>query len=141
MRRLLRSVPPIIALALLAGCANQEIRSKQTILNETLRAYAAAIRWGEYEQAVGFIDPKIQAEHPVSSLELERLKQVRVSNYDESQPVAVSPDEVRQVVRLDLLHVNTQVARSIVDRRVWKYDKAGKHWWLVSGLPDITQRD
>ncbi|KAB2900135.1 MAG: hypothetical protein F9K31_05795 [Dokdonella sp.] len=141
MRRLLRSVPPIIALALLAGCANQEIRSKQTILNETLRAYAAAIRWGEYEQAVGFIDPKIQAEHPVSSLELERLKQVRVSNYDESQPVAVSPDEVRQVVRLDLLNVNTQVARSIVDRRVWKYDKAGKHWWLVSGLPDITQRD
>lgn len=141
MRRLLRSVPPIIALALLAGCANQEIRSKQTILNETLRAYAAAIRWGEYEQAVGFIDPKIQAEHPVSSLELERLKQVRVSNYDESQPVAVSADEVRQVVRLDLLNVNTQVARSIVDRRVWKYDKAGKHWWLVSGLPDITQRD
>lgn len=141
MRRLLRSVPLIIALALLAACANQEIRSKQTILNETLRAYAAAIRWGEYEQAVGFIDPKIQAEHPVSSLELERLKQVRVSNYDESQPVAVSPDEVRQVVRLDLLNVNTQVARSIVDRRVWKYDKAGKHWWLVSGLPDITQRD
>ncbi|MBC6943154.1 MAG: hypothetical protein DWB45_10555 [Xanthomonadales bacterium] len=141
MRRLLRSVPLIIALALLAACANQEIRSKQTILNETLRAYAAAIRWGEYEQAVGFIDPKIQAEHPVSSLELERLKQVRVSNYDESQPVAVSADEVRQVVRLDLLNVNTQVARSIVDRRVWKYDKAGKHWWLVSGLPDITQRD
>jgi len=141
MRRLLRSVPLIIAMALLAACANQEIRSKQTILNETLRAYAAAIRWGEYEQAVGFIDPKIQAEHPVSSLELERLKQVRVSNYDESQPVAVSADEVRQVVRLDLLNVNTQVARSIVDRRVWKYDKAGKHWWLVSGLPDITQRD
>ncbi|MBX3702107.1 MAG: hypothetical protein KF903_14035 [Dokdonella sp.] len=141
MRRLLPLVLSAIACLLPAACANQEIRSKQTILTETLRAYSAAIRWGEYEQAVGFIDPKIQAEHPVTAFELERLRQVRVSNYDEGQPVVVSPDEVRQVVRLDLLNVNTQVARSIVDQRSWRYDAASKHWWLTSGLPDITRRD
>ena len=141
MRRLLLSVPLLLACLLASGCANQEIRSKQTILKETLRAYAAAIRWGEYEQAAAFIDPKIQAEQPLSNLDLERLRQVRVSSYDEGQPVVVGPDEVRQVVRLDLLNVNTQVARSIVDHRTWKYDAASKHWWLTTGLPDITRRE
>ncbi|MBX3690097.1 hypothetical protein [Dokdonella sp.] len=141
MRRTLSLILLVLVCLLPAGCANQEIRSKQAILKDTLRAYAATIRWGEIEQAVSFIDPKVLAEHPPSTIDLERFKQVRVSSYDESPLVTVGPEEVRQTVQLDLFNVNTQTARSAVDHQIWKYDKATKHWWLVSGLPDISRRE
>ena len=141
MRRILPLLLLALTFLLLAGCANQEIRSKQAILKDTLRAYAATIRWGEIEQALSFIDPKVLAEHPPSAIDLERFKQVRVSGYDESPPITVGPEEVRQTVQLELFNVNTQTARSAVDNQTWKYDKATKHWWLVSGLPDISRRE
>lgn len=140
MRRLLPLVLFAALCALLSSCATEKMRSKETVLTETLRSYAATIRWGEYDQAIGFIDPKILSEHPLTSLEIERLKQVRVSGYDEMPAVPVGDDEVQQTVKIDLLNVNTQVARSIVDHQTWKYDATAKRWWLVSGLPDISQR-
>lgn len=141
MRRLSQLLFLIACCLLLGACANQEIRSKQNILKDTLRSYAATIRWGDIDQAVGFIEPKLLAEHPPTALELERFRQVRVSSYDEAPVVVINPDEVRQTVKIDLLNVNTQTARSIVDQQTWKYEKETKHWWLVSGLPDISRRE
>ena len=135
---------PIILAALLAlgACANtQKMRSKSVVLDETLHTYAATIRWGDVAQAQAFIEPKLLAEHPPSTLELERFKQVRVAGYNEQPPVPVGDNEVRQVVQIDLINVNTQVSRSIVDRQVWKYDEAAKRWWLTSGLPDISRHE
>ncbi len=135
---------PIILAALLAlgACANtQKMRSKAVVLDETLHTYAATIRWGDVAQAQAFIEPKLLAEHPPSTLELERFKQVRVAGYNEQPPVPVGDNEVRQVVQIDLINVNTQVSRSIVDRQVWKYDEAAKRWWLTSGLPDISRHE
>jgi len=141
MRRLLPLALLAASCVLLSACATEKMRSRETILTDTLLSYAASIRWGEFDQAVGFIDPKILAEHPPTSLEISRLKQVRVSSYDEMPVVPVSDDEVQQTVKIDLLNVNTQVARSIVDHQTWKYDATAKRWWLVSGLPDISRRD
>lgn len=141
MRRSLPLTLLAASCALLSACATEKMRSKETILTDTLRTYAQTIRWGEFDQAIGFIDPKTLAEHPLTSLDIERLKQVRVTGYDDAPVVPVNDDEVQQTVKLDLLNVNTQVARSVVDRQTWKYDAAAKRWWLVSGLPDISRRE
>ena len=129
----------VLASLLLGACANTEIRSRQTILDETLRSYAATIRWGDINQALAFIDPKERAAHPPSALDLARFKQVQVSGDNAQAPVPVNGTEVHQTVQIDLVNVNTQSARSVVDRQVWKYDEEGKHWWLTTGLPDITR--
>jgi hypothetical protein len=129
----------LAATVLLGGCANKELRSKATILDETLRTYAATIRWGNFDQATSFIEPKQLAEHPPSQLDMDRLHQVRVSSYNEQPAVPVGEDEVRQTVQIELVNVTTQTVRSIVDRPGWKYDEAGKHWWLTAGLPDISR--
>ena len=136
--------PPVLLLysaLLLGACANTEIRSRQTILNETLRSYAATIRWGDIAQAQAFLDPKLRAEHPPSALELARFKQVQVSGYEEQPVSPVSENEVRQIVQIGLVNVNTQSARSIVDHQVWRYDDKARHWWLMSGLPDISRHE
>jgi hypothetical protein len=137
----LSSVLLIAALVLLGGCATEKMRSKTTLLDETLRSYAATIRWGEVSQALNFVEPKALAEHPPTQLELDRFRQVRVTGYNEQPVVPVSEDEMHQTVQIELVNVNTQSVRSVIDRQVWKYDEAGKRWWLTTGLPDISRHD
>ena len=131
----------LATVAVLGGCATDKMRSKTTLLDETLQSYAATIRWGEVAQALNFVEPKTLAEHPPTQLELDRFRQVRVTGYNEQPVVPVSENEMHQTVQIELVNVNTQSARSVVDRQVWKYDEAGKRWWLTTGLPDIARHD
>jgi hypothetical protein len=135
---------PIIALLVLlastlAGC-NVTNQRRADALTDTLSAYGSAVRWGGWAQAMQFVDPTVREAHPLSSLAHARYQQVRVSEYDAGPgPVPLSKNEVRQVARINLINKHTQVERSIIDRQLWKYDPKTQHWWLESGLPDITQ--
>jgi len=128
----------VLVLALVTGCAAQ-IRSDS--LTTTLSAYASVLRWGDFASAAQFIDPATLRAHPLTNLDMARYQQVRVTDYnDDTGPVPVSDTEVRQMVRIGLVNVHTQSERTIVDRQTWHYDAATKHWWLTSGLPDITRQ-
>ena len=136
----MRSIPLILALALCAGCGAMAAQSESHSLETTLAAYANAIRWGDFSQALPFLDPEALKAHPLTPLDMERYKQIHVAAYTEQPPVPAGPHEVRQIVQLDLVNINTQTSRSIVDKQLWRYDEKDKHWRLLSGLPDITQR-
>jgi len=137
MRRVLTLLAVATAL-LLAGCATQK---RADTLNTTLTAYASTVRWGDFQSATIFLDPKTRADHTPSALDLARYKLVQVSGYDAGNgPVPDGENQVRQIVHINLINVSSQSERSIVDRRTWRYDETTKHWWLTSGLPDITQQ-
>jgi outer membrane murein-binding lipoprotein Lpp len=137
MRRVL-SILALVSLLLLAGCATQK---RSDTLDTTLRAYASAVRWGDFQSAVVFLDPKTRADKMPTALDLARYKLVQVSGYDAGNgPVPDGANQVRQIVHINLINVSTQSERSIVDRQTWRYDETTKHWWLTSGLPDITQQ-
>ena len=141
MRHRLTAIVLVAATLLLGACATKDIRSKESILDATLRSYAAAIRWGDIDLAQSFLDPKQVAAHPPTALELARFKQVQVSGYNE-QPVAqINENTVGVTVQIDLVNVNTQTTRSVVDHQVWTYDETAKRWWLSTGLPDITRSE
>ncbi|TAL87741.1 MAG: hypothetical protein EPN74_00355 [Rhodanobacter sp.] len=124
-------------LLLTAGCATQK---RSDTLTTTLNAYASTMRWGDFQSAAQFIDPKIRAAHPLSKLDLARYKQVRVSEYDSGAgPVPVDENDVQQTVHISLINIHTQVERTVVDHQSWHYDAKNQHWWLTSGLPDITR--
>ena len=137
----MRIIPTTFALLsalLLGGCATQK---RSDTLTTTLTAYSSTVRWGDFQSAAMFIEPKERAKHPLTALELARFKQVRVSQYEEgSGPVPAGQNEVQQTVHIGLINVNTQTERSVVDHQTWHYDEVSKHWWLTSGLPDITQK-
>ncbi len=136
MRRAL-SLLALASLLLLAGCAT----NRADTLDTTLRAYASAVRWGDFQSATLFIEPANRAGHSSSALDLARYKQVQVSGYDAGGgPVHDGDNQVRQIVHIDLIDLSSQSGRSIVDRQTWRYDETSKRWWLTSGLPDITQR-
>jgi hypothetical protein len=125
--------------ALLGGCAAVS-KSEQNLLEDTLETYSSVIRWGNFEEAVTFVDPETLKAHPVSKLDLERYHQVQVTAYNAQPARSTGEHEVRQMVEIGLVNVNTQSARSIIDRQTWRFDDKAKRWWLVSGLPDITAR-
>jgi len=131
----------VIATALIAACAMDKVKNKETVLEETLRTYAATVRWGDLTQAEVFVDPKYREAHPLTELDLARFKQVQVTSYNDQPAAPLSETEVQQVVEIGLVNVNTQSARSIVDRQVWRYDEKEKRWWLTTGLPDITRKN
>jgi hypothetical protein len=132
---------PLFALLvmLLTGCAAVS-KSEQNLLEDTLDTYSSVIRWSNFEEAVTFIDPATLKAHPISKLDLERLNQVRVTSYNAQPARNTGEHEVRQIVEIGLVNVNTQSARSVIDRQAWRFDAKEKRWWLVSGLPDITVR-
>lgn len=136
MRRYLFPLLALVAM-LCAGCATDQ---RNQALVTTLNAYASTLRWGDFRSAQQFVDPKVREAHPVSSLDLARYEQVRVTGYDEGAgPVPDGENQVRQVVQIGLVNVNTQSERTVVDRQSWRYDPQKKRWWLMSGLPDITR--
>jgi hypothetical protein len=141
MRRSPATVSILALGLLLCACATEKMRSRQTILDETLLRYASTIRWGDVSQAQTFIDPKVLAEHPPTSLELARFKQVQVTGYNEQPAVPVGDSEVRQTVQISLVNIATQGARTVIDNQVWRYDAQNKHWWLISGIPDISRKE
>jgi hypothetical protein len=137
MPMLRRTVLLTLASCALSACSTPG--TKADLLDTTLQTYAATIRWGNFEDALGFVDPETLKAHPVTTLDLERYHQIRVGGYTE-QPVHESgPNEVRQVVEITVSNNNTLAVRSFIDRQTWRYDEKTKHWWLVTGLPDITQ--
>jgi hypothetical protein len=134
-----RIVGPILlsTVLLLSGCATDK---RSDALTHTLLEYANAVRWDGFEAADQFVDPKVREAHPMTDLERARYKQVQVSGYDDGNgAIPTGENQVRQIVQIMLTNVHTQTARTIVDHQLWKYDPVKNHWWLESGLPDITQ--
>lgn len=134
----------VLSTGFAAACADmsmQHIQTKETILEDTLKNYAATIRWGDMLQAQAFVDPAYRQAHPLSDLDMQRYRQVQVTAYNDQPAAPLNENEVAQTVEIGLVNVNTQGARSIVDHQVWKYDEKQKHWWLMTGLPDITRHN
>jgi hypothetical protein len=137
MRRIL-TLLVVLSMLLLGGCATDR---RSDSLTNTLNAYASTVRWGDFQSALQFVDPKVREAHTPSSLEMSRYQQYKVSGYDEGKgPMPNGKDEVTQVVQINLVNVNTQHERTVTDHQTWRYDAEGKHWWLVTGLPDISQQ-
>ena len=140
---LLRGLPCraslLVPLAFVAGCGALAKHSDNESRSTTLLAYANIVRWGDFEQAVTFVDPQTLKDHPLSSIDMERYKQVKVASYNEQPPVPAGPHEVRQNVEIGIVNINTQTERTIIDKQLWRFDEKTKHWHVVSGLPDITQ--
>lgn len=123
-----------------AGCASDPAAGDATMLERTLFAYHSALRWGSVEEALAMHDPKRLVAHPVTPFELERWRQFRVVGYRDAPPVTVEPGHVQQRVALELVNINTQGVRNVIDVQEWHYDVKDQRWWLISGLPNLDAR-
>ncbi len=128
-------VTTLCSLLLLAACAGGPDTRKR---DETLVQYSSAIRWGDIDRALDFVDPKTLAERPLTKVERARYDQVQFAGYLVKSSAPVGEEEIRQLVEIRVINKHTQVERVIQDRQLWRWDDEADSWWLVSGLPDIA---
>ena len=124
----------LLSLLALGGCATTPDRG--SALHESQYAWSAAIRWGDFEGAWNLVDPEYREAHPLSSLELERYKQVQVSRYHELGGQA-GEDFARRQVEIGVVNRNTLVQRETQYLEEWRYDAGAQRWWITGGLPDF----
>ncbi|WP_203594723.1 hypothetical protein [Wenzhouxiangella limi] len=128
----------LIACLFLAACAGGSVNNEQT---DTLTAWENLVRWSEYDALIDFVHPEYLAAHPVTSLDIDRLHQFRVTEYRVRQVMA-QPDGLglERTVRIRLYHIHSARERVVDHREVWRYDEELEAWLLHSGLPDPRQR-
>ncbi len=135
MHSMFRALALLLVLGF-AGTALAGSRSQQDKLDDLQTAYAAAIRWSEFESAWGAVAPAYRQAHPLTDLELERYRQVQVSSYKVGRVGVLDGDVVRDI-ELGVINRNTQAERIVRYRERWRWDEPAKTWWLLDGLPDL----
>jgi len=135
---LLRSTVAAVALLAVACATTTGIDKSRA---DTLKQYEAMIRWSEWDGAINFLAPEYLEEHPISRLDLERLRLFRVTAYNvRSTQLYDDGLAMTQVVEVRLFLKSRAVERTVMDQQLWRYDEESERWLLHSGLPDPAQR-
>src|SRR6056297_211893 len=125
-------------LGLLGACGTLDEKDKKR--TETMDRYEAVVRWNQFDSMVDFMHPDWLAENPVTSLEVERLHQFRVSQYTVRQVLSDSEGGVDRLVQLRLYNKHTAREKVVEYVESWRWDDERARWMLHSGLPDVTGR-
>lgn len=134
-----RLIAVLLAVLLLTACSG--VGTKTDVLDRTLYAYSAAVRWneGNIDNALNYVEPEYLEKHPITELERQRFRQVQITGYYVKGTQQVTETQYAQRVEIRLVNVHTQAERSIVDDQVWRWDEKTEHWWLTTGLPRIAE--
>ncbi len=127
-----------LALFTLAACETNPVKKSR---GEAFKQYETIIRWSQWDAAADFISLDYQAEHPITRLEMDRLRLFRVTQYNlRAANVFDEGKSASQTVEIKLFNSNQGVERTIIDEQEWRWDEDRERWLLHSGLPDPTQR-
>lgn len=135
MNRWLRLFACFVVL-LLAACSSSPSRMNPRDI--ALTNYGVALRWSEFEQALGFVHPAVRAQAPLTELERERFKQIQVTGYDVKTRTLQPDGSILQTVEIRLISKHTQVERTVIDHQSWTWDPITEAYWLSSGMPDFN---
>ena len=127
-----------VVLLAVAACTPSNVEKSR---GETYKQYETIIRWSQWDAAVDFIAPEYLEEHPISRLDMDRLRLFKVTAYTiRSTGIYDEGMTARQVVEIKMFNTHQAVERVILDEQEWRYHEESKRWLLHSGLPDPTKR-
>ena len=118
---------------LAAGCvANQE---RLTQLEDGLRVYDGAIRWGDYGTAQAFVkrgEAGDAAQRPLPG------SNIRVTAYEVVREAMLRQEDsgyTERLVQLRYYNSENAVEKTLLDRQRWEFDEQAQRWLITSGLP------
>ena len=129
----------VLSIVLSTGCATGD-KNMQT-LQDTLDAYKALIRWGEFNAAMQFLHPDHMPKPRDVELIMKRFEQIQVNGYVvKSQSPSGDVNTFLQTAEISFANRHNMVVRTIDDHQVWRWEPESERWMLISGLPNITRR-
>lgn len=127
----------LMMLLVLTGCIPDQLAKARS---EAFRQYEIIVRWSQWDAAADFISPEYLAEHPITRLEMDRLRLFKVTSYTiRSVNVLEEGMAATQVVEIKMFNTNRGLERTVIDEQMWRWDESSQRWRLHSPLPDPTQ--
>ena len=127
-----------LAVIVAAACTPNQVKQER---GEAFKQYETIVRWSQWDAAADFISVEYQEEHPITRLEMDRLRLFKVTAYTvRSTGVFDEGMTARQTVEIKMYNKTRGLERTIVDEQEWRYNEEIKRWMLHSGLPDPTKR-
>ena len=126
---------PLLA-GLLTGCADLKHKEQTKKLDQAVRSYIHAVRWGDLGAAASFIRPQDggMAEPP----DLSKLKDLKVTHYDYAIDSKAQGDtEALMTAAFDYYFEDTLTVKKAYQQVLWWWDPAVENWFMDGELPDF----
>lgn len=125
---------PLIA-GLLGGCADLQSKDQTKKLDQAVRAYIHAVRWGDLGAAASFIRAR---EGTLPPPDLSALKGLRVTHYDYAIDSKAEGDtEALMTAAFDYYFEDTLSVKKAYQQVVWWWDPKVENWFMDGELPDF----
>jgi hypothetical protein len=127
-----KAVVIVLLPLLLVACA---AKNRQVRLDNTLRHYENAIRWGRFPEAYA-----LQKE-PVKAPDFDYLKEIKVTAYEPIGRPVVSEEgnRIDQTVEIRYYHEDYGREEVLIDKQVWRYDDEREIWLRDGESPNFTR--
>ena len=96
----------------------------QLALQVSLKAYASAVRWNDFETAYASTDPTLRATEGFTENDEAYYKRFQISGYSLKSSAFADPQTYNQRVELRIIDVASQTERTHIDRQSWRWDPA-----------------
>jgi hypothetical protein len=125
----------LLVLVMLAGCNGTGVKSRLKSLDDSINAYAQALRWGRYEDAQVF---HMGRDGRRIVLDEHTMKDIRVTGYSVRETVLDEEGTTAEVqAEFKYFITNRGALQTKVVPQTWWHDDESKRWLLDSGLPDF----
>jgi hypothetical protein len=118
-----------------SAVANLPHRSQ---LEKNQYAFAAAIRWGDFEGAWSLVDPAVRKEKPMTAADFARYEAIQVTGYRDLAEMPGPAGRFLREVQIEIVRRESRTQRRVRFTEVWRYDPAAKAWW-IEALPDLVR--
>ncbi len=135
--KIARLLPSLACLTLLAGifagCADLQYKDQTKKLDQAVRSYIHAVRWGDLGAAASFIRPREgQPELP----DLNELKGLKVTHYDYAiDSAARGSTEALMTAAFDYYFEDTLSVKKVYQQVTWWWDPEVENWFMEGELP------
>lgn len=127
---------PLIA-GMLGGCANLQQKDQTKKLDQSVRAYIHAVRWGDLGAAASFIRPR---EGTVKPPDLSKLKGLHVTHYDYAiDSEAEGNPEALMTVKFNYYFEDTLSVKDVYQQVTWWWDPKVENWFMDGALPEFER--
>ncbi len=135
MKLLSCCIAALLVIELLTGCETMRAREAEDRFEQALRVYGAALRWGHYNIATGYL--RARDGTPLETPG-EFDPNVRVVAYDVKRMTILKEGEETIVdAEIGYFYTNNGTVRTIKDQQHWWYDVEGRHWFLDGRIPAV----
>lgn len=121
------------------GCANLKAQNQSSRLDTTLDSYAAALRWGYYQDAANF---HVKPDGTAAKINLQDLENFGVTSFTIlSKSLLSEPDNNTKTA-----HITAELSYYLKERGVinktrlsqkWWYDPSSRNWLNMSDFPEF----